>query len=473
MSRLGRVVGSFALVLAMLTGGYVMADIYDFVPGMLTLRERPPEPAPFPTPPGAVAPDTTQALAAGVSPLAPKVSNLAQVDALVADFVGKEEHLGPHIGIVLTDSITGQRIVELRPNDTFIPASTAKTLTSFAALDRLGPHHTFATTVVQDGVDTLTLVGGGDVLLSAGVGEPSQTVGHAGLADLADQTVTKLNAAGLTSVTLNLDDSVFSSPVIHGRWPNNSLGRGYVSAIMPLAIDGGKIPGTGGNSRSADPALDAANTFSTLLTERGIAVTGKVRRVNAPSSATEIARVESAPLWQLVDHLMSRSDNTVTEVVCRMIAAETGLPTNFSGGTQAVINQLNLAGLNTSGLKLSDCSGLAEGSSLTPNLLIELITKINTEPASPYLAVLTGMAQGGVDGTLVQRFTEGPARGQVRAKTGSLNSVTTLAGTLVTVDGRELIFAVLIDQAPIDQSWNTRATLDAFIQGLTRCGCTL
>ena len=122
-------------------------------------------------------------------------------------------------------------------------------------------------------------------------------------------------------------------------------------------------------------------------------------------------------------------------------------------------------------IKLVDASGLGAGSALPPQLLVDLVL-LSTAPTHPELReVATGMPIAGLSGTLADRFTTTAARGLVRAKTGSLPHVTSLAGTVVDADGRLLAFAVIADQTPDGGQWAPRATIDAFVTTLPGCGC--
>jgi D-alanyl-D-alanine carboxypeptidase/D-alanyl-D-alanine-endopeptidase (penicillin-binding protein 4) len=78
----------------------------------------------------------------------------------------------------------------------------------------------------------------------------------------------------------------------------------------------------------------------------------------------------------------------------------------------------------------------------------------------------------GYDGTLFDRGDDDPATapGTVRAKTGTLNGVHALAGTVVTTDGRLLAFAVLADAATGGEAAAEEA-LDEVAAELARCGC--
>ena len=81
------------------------------------------------------------------------------------------------------------------------------------------------------------------------------------------------------------------------------------------------------------------------------------------------------------------------------------------------------------------------------------------------------MPVAGLTGTLAERYTTTSARGLVRAKTGSLPGVTSLAGTVVDADGRQLLFAVLADQTPAGGQPAPRAAIDGFVARLAGCGC--
>src|SRR5690606_16436624 len=154
------------------------------------------------------------------------------------------------------------------------------------------------------------------------------------------------------------------------------------------------------------------------------------------------------------------------------VAAEAGLPASFEGATAAVLAAVGRLGVDTSTVRLADCSGLGDGSSVQPIVLVNLLLKI-VSPDNPHLRDLAvSLPVAGLSGTLHERFTVSPARGLVRAKTGSLPGVTSLAGTTVTKDGRLLVFVVMADKVPDGASWNARATVDAFTTRLTSCGCS-
>ncbi|MGY4643921.1 D-alanyl-D-alanine carboxypeptidase/D-alanyl-D-alanine endopeptidase [Cellulomonas sp. URHB0016] len=469
MNTAARATGIAALVLVLTAGAYVTADAHDVVPGPLTLAPTVAPAAPFPSAPGAVTPTDPAAALPALDPQAPlPASPVVQgmVDRLVGD-----PRLGTSVGVVVADQVTGEVVASHVPDQGRTPASTAKLVTAVAALSTLGADVTMPTRTVRGAPDEVVLVGGGDMMLAAGEGDPDATVGHAGLADLAAQTAKGLQLAGVASVRLTFDDSLFTGPAINPTWNPSDVAVGYVAPVTALAVDTAKMKDGEYPPRWPDPSLAAAKTFAQRLTEAGIAVTGAPTRGTAPEGAQQLGEVRSAPLDQVVHHFLDESDNTITEVVSRLVAIHEGLPASSEGGAQAVLHVAQVLGVDTTGAHLSDASGLGAGSVLPPDLLLGLL-RLTADPAHPALRdVATGMPIAGLTGTLADRYTTSPARGQIRAKTGSLPHVTALAGTVLDVDGRQLVFVVLADATPDGGQWAPRQLIDEFAASLAACGC--
>ncbi len=454
--RTVRVVGSVALVLVLAAGGYAAADAYDVVPGRLTLEPVPPTPAPFPTAPGATAP---RAVGVAVDPLDPDAP-LPSADAVtaLATALAADSRLGGSAGIVVTDVLTGRTLADVDGATPRTPASTTKVLTAFAAAAALDLEATLTTEVVQGAPGTIVLVGHGDMELAPDAGDPAAVVGRAGLGDLARATAQALAASGITQVALQLDDTLFTGPGWNPGWhPGHNQ---YVAPTAALAVDGGKTKDTPFAVRYPDPALQAATQFAALLTAQGITVTGPTRAV-APVGAVRLAAVESAPLREVVAHTIRESDNTVADVLGRLVAIARGLPATYTGATQAVVEQVG--GLvDTTGVRLADCSGLADGTLVPPRVLTDLLV-LGSAPGRPdLLPVIVDLPVSGWQGTLADRYVAGPARGLVRAKTGSLPGITSLAGTVLTTQGRLLAFAVIADRTPGGQDAQ-RLAIDDFV----------
>lgn len=467
MARGARVAGALVAVLVVGGVGYGVADAYDRVPGALTLAPPPPAPSPFPTPPAAVPPPELDvaATAATDAPVPDAAAVQADVDAAVV-----HPWMGTSVGVVVADQLTGEVLATSSPEVLREPASTAKILTAVAAVRALGGGTTVETAVVQEGSGRITLVAGGDVMLAAGAGDPTATNGRAGLADLADQTARALALAGVTEVSLGVDETVFSGPSVSPGWEPDSVSLGFVAPVTPLQVNIAKTREEPYPPRHADPSLHAAGVFADLLTERGVTVTATERRT-AADGALRIAAVQSAPVRDVAEYVLSTSDNTVAEALGRLVAVEQGLPGSFEGAARAVVAEVERLGVDLSGATLADASGLAEGSLLSAQQLVDVLRAASLDAG--LRTVVVDLPIGGWEGTLADRFLEAPGRGLVRAKTGSLPGTTSLAGTVVTVEGRDLLFAVLADATPPGGQLGPRRVIDALVQQVAGCDCPL
>jgi D-alanyl-D-alanine carboxypeptidase/D-alanyl-D-alanine-endopeptidase (penicillin-binding protein 4) len=406
----------------------------------------------------------------------PPAANLSQAMAgLTAETAGNA------LGVSVVDALTGQELLNSGAAGSHVPASTLKVLTAIAAIERLGVNHTLATTVQaqRTGPTTaqLTLVAGGDAMLAPGKGLPAAVNGRAGLGDLAQIAATELRRQGVTQVTLALDDTLFSGINIRPDWDWWPTAP-FVGPISPLAINTGHDgPGFDATTYNGDPAMAAAARFAdqfnhfggdTALTTPPVATVGAVTRAKAPAGTDEIARVESAPVGQLVGYQLANSDNTLAEVLGRLTALAAGQPATFEGAGQAIIQTVAGLGVDTPGLVLMDASGLSHASKIAPATLTQLLA-LAAGPDRPDLAVIArGLPVGGLEGTLLKRFTTQPAAGNVRAKTGTLTGVNSLAGYVQTAEGRELAFAILADDSAGIDAEQVRATIDAAVTELAK-----
>ena len=283
---------------------YGLADSLDIVPGPLTAASQSYETQPYPTP--SIPPDGQDA-PSGLDPDAP-APTATSLSSLANALASDSQVGGATTAVTVIDVATGETLLDTSSTP-LTPASSNKILTASAALSLLGPEHALTTKAVVSG-GTVTLVGGGDVLLAADAGDPDATVGHAGLGDLARSTAQALQARGVTSVNVALDDTLFTGPSWNSSWEGGN--EAWVAQIQPIMLDVTAHSHTGGYP--ADPAMEAAQTFSDQLASAGVTVSGDVSRSAAPSDATELASVASAPLADVLSVSLKASDNTMTEV---------------------------------------------------------------------------------------------------------------------------------------------------------------
>ncbi|QTE00026.1 D-alanyl-D-alanine carboxypeptidase/D-alanyl-D-alanine endopeptidase [Streptomyces cyanogenus] len=341
---------------------------------------------------------------------------------------------GPRSAAVV-DVTTGARLYGADAGRALIPASTTKIATAVAALSALGPDHRLTTrTALEPDTRELVLVGGGDPTLTA----HTRPDGWAGLRALAADTAGALDRRGIHEITLSYDTTLFTGPALHPIGVNDNL-----APVSALTVDEGRTDGSdrGPVTRVADPAADAAARFAGFLKDAGITTTSPGPS-KASTRAETLATVSSPPLSALVERMLTNSDNDIAEALARHTALAGGQPASFDGGAEAIATQLRKLGLPMAGAAFHDGSGLDRDDRLTADLLTALLVKAG-DPHRPGLRpVLTGLPVAGFTGTLSTRYTDGAA-GVVRAKTGTLTGVNTLAGTVVDKDGRLLAFAFL------------------------------
>src|SRR5690606_22545315 len=143
----------------------------------------------------------------------------------------------------------------------------------------------------------------------------------------------------------------------------------------------------------------------------------------------------------------------------RELARQTGGPATPAGASSAVMAGLEDLGLDTTGILFFDGAGYSARNRVSAAQLVEALrlslTDRNTED------FLQSLPVGALEGTVGGRFGGTPAAGLLRAKTGSLTGVTSLAGIVQTADGRVLVFAVLADGMPAGQE-RPRTAIDEF-----------
>lgn len=425
-------------------------------PALLAAPAVPPVPA-------TVLPATTGALT-GPAPV--DTALVAQVRAALGT-----RALGPDVAADVIDVATGTRIVGLAPTRPQKPASTLKLLTAVTVLRALGDDARLSTRVVQGATPRdVVLVGGGDATLTRAPA-PSPVAGQAArpasLSALVAATVKALHASGRGSVTVHVDDSLFTGPRTAAGWPSGYVSSGVIGPVSALSVDQGQRSASS-RSRDADPALAAGDAFVAGLRAAGITVLGAVTRVRAASGAQQLAEVQSPTVAQLVERMLTESDDTLAEALAHLAGGALGGAASFAGGAAATTATLTSLGVPVAGVHLEDGSGLSLQDVVPPATLVRTLAAIAADapPAGATAGVLwpasSGLPVAGATGTLALRFgasgtTQG--RGVVRAKTGTLTGVDCLAGLVRDPHGRLLAFAYLADRT-VGPQLDSRTALD-------------
>ncbi|GAA1570327.1 hypothetical protein GCM10009827_110180 [Dactylosporangium maewongense] len=374
--------------------------------------------------------------------------------------------LGPHITASVVDVATGQVLYSSEPDAAMTPASTTKVVTAVTALAARGPAYRIPTRVVagaQPG--EVVLIGGGDPTLA--VFQTPYYPGAARLDDLAAQVKKSLGDTAPTKVVYDM--SLFVGSGIGPGWDADATTEGSGAVITPLMTEGGRPNGGQYAKRYPQPDVQAAQAFAKML---GLPATAAVAGT-APAGAKELGKVESAPMVRLVESMLLQSDNVLADILARQVALAKNQPASFEGGAAAMRMVLEELNVPVTGYGLVDGSGFSRNDRLSPALLTTLLAMSARSDRADLHGIFGGLPVAGYSGTLTGRFVktqEGAgAAGLVRAKTGTLTGVNSLAGIVVDADGRTLAFAFMAD-ATTDRD-KAVVALDRVAAALAACGC--
>lgn len=397
--------------------------------------------------------------------------------AALADASAADPALGGRLAVSVVDVAERRPVLERAADVLLTPASTAKIVTAVAALTTLAPTVRLTTRVVAGSTPgEVVLVGGGDTTLARDAAS-QRSPQDARLDVLADQALAALGPTPVTRVVV--DDTLYPGPSTGPGWLPGYVAEGSVAPVDALSVDGGRVradqPG-----RVPDPGMAAGALVAVRLARGGPAV--PVARGRAPQGAAVLAQVQSPPVGQLVERMLTTSDNDLAETLARQVALALGRRADFDGVAaalaQATAPVLASLGVRGEAVRLVDGSGLSRDDAVAPGAFSRLLAGLLADPRPEQQArlgpLLGGLPVAGFDGTLADRFRRGPqvaGAGAVRAKTGTLRGVSSLAGVVRTRDGRLLSFAVMSDGVPDGGVLAAEQALDRFAAGLAACGC--
>ena len=266
-------------------------------------------------------------------------------------------------------------------------------------------------------------------------------------------TVTAARAAGAPT-TLGVEPHAAARPLANRTvttapgttqllWPEQRPGEPFltIAGTIPAGAPPARV-----NVAVGNPTLWFASVFRSRLLREGIEVTGEawdIDDVVPPpdrTAGTLLYVHRSAPLSVIAQPLLKESINLYAEAVLRLNA----------GGTVPATNDAALAGLRTrfdawgvaaDAQQLIDGSGLSRRDAISAEALLTVLRRMHDPSnASPFM---TGLPIAGVDGTLGTRMRNTPAEGNVRAKTGTMSNIRSMAGYVTTRDGERLAFVAM------------------------------
>lgn len=428
------------------------------------------------------------------------------------------------ISVYVRSMRDGNSLYSLNVNRPLTPASTMKVLTAEAALIYLGPDYRFSTQLLTDakGVKNGVLQGNLYVVLS---GDPTLTYND--LIDLMDT----LHSQQIQSIAGNIyiDNTAYDQSFYGPGWVWKDKNYCYAAPISASIINHNCIPfqitpsKTAGkpaqvvtsskyfyppirnsvitkSGRSNNCGLRLSNApgssiildgclskgryaygvsyvvtdvpeynralFKSLFAREGIDVYGTVTFGSAKDNLSLVGQHASKPLRVMIVDMLKKSDNIIAGALFKKIGQlYTRSPGSWENGSLAVSKILaKHAGVNTSGLRILDGSGLSPDNLTTSAQMMQVLDFAYHHYPTSYEFV-SALPIAGVDGTLKHRM--GNIARKVRAKTGTISGVVSLAGYAVSAQKETLAFVILINGNK-GYGWKYKALEDKIATALTR-----
>ena len=316
----------------------------------------------------------------------------------------------------LTDDVP---VYQFRERLHLRPASTMKCVTAIATLDKLGADYDFKTNLYYTGViDDSTQVLRGDLYCVGGM-DPM----------LSSSDLTEMVRAVRDLGIKTIEGSVYADLSFKDR---DRLGKGWCwdeknPNLSPVLVDGKD---------------EFTYRFSRKLEDMGVTLNGSTGERQLPANA-QLLTTRTHSIRQVLHRMMKVSDNLYAESMFYQLAANGGTRWASAKTARQYENDLfSRIGLNPRDYNVADGSGLSLYNYVTTELEVKLLRYVYQHP-DIYEAYLEAQPIAGVDGTLRSRMRGTAAAGNVKAKTGTVKGVSSLAGYLTASNGHLLCFSII------------------------------
>jgi serine-type D-Ala-D-Ala carboxypeptidase/endopeptidase (penicillin-binding protein 4) len=430
--------------------------------------------------------------------------NVAQLPPAVIRAMNQSGVPASNLSILVRDASTSETVVELNANTARSPASTIKVLTTFAALDMLGPAYTWKTHAylggrVSNGVlnGDLILVGGGDPFMTSERWWAFvQEIRELGLAKITgDVVIDNTYFAPIPDSRADFDDQPYRSynvipdalmvnfqtsrftlaantqrnrpQVVVNPLPANleiknqlrvGPGRcqGYNRGVTfdtpendpKTIVIGGVLAAACGNYSIARAIMTAPEyaygTFRTLWNESGGAIDGAMRLEKRAADARHLHTFDSVSLAEIIRLVNKYSNNVMARHLLLTLGAEKfGAPASAESGRNAVRAWLVGRNIDMPGFVLENGSGLSRNERVTARGLADVLDAAWHSPFMPEFAASLPLAA--TDGTLRNRFRAAGMQGRLRLKTGRIDNVNALAGFVNAASGKTYVVVIILN----------------------------
>lgn len=321
------------------------------------------------------------------------------------------------LGMMIYDLDADSAIYRFNEHQSMRPASTMKVITAIAAIDKLGGSYQFKTEMCYTGeVKNNTLTG--DIYCVGGFDPRFNS-------DDLNAFIESIRKMGVDTIRGNLyaDKSMKDSATLGEGWcwdDDNPV-------LSPLII-----------SRK-DVFMER---FAKELREAGVVVEASIGEKKKPEDAFCICN-RFHTIDQVLMKMLKESDNLYAESMFYQIASSTGNRPATAKSARAVIKRLiNKIGLDPSRYNIADGSGLSLYNYVTAELEVMML-RYAYRNGNIYLHLLPALPIAGEDGTLRCRMRGSFTNGNVRAKTGTVTGISSLAGYCTASNGHRLCFSII------------------------------
>lgn len=336
----------------------------------------------------------------------------ARLDAILKSRQFQTTQIALQVYDLTADSV----IYQYNERQQMRPASTMKMINAVTSLDRLGGSYQFKTRLYYTGkVDSCVLRGN---LYCKGGMDPAFNV------DDLNAFVESVKKLGVDTIRGNIYADLSMKDT--DRWGEGWCWDDDNPSLSPLLV--------GKKDRFM-------SRFVKELRDAHIVFIGDTLRATTPAGATELcARFHT--MDQILMRMMKNSDNLYAESMFYQLAALGNRKATAKTGREHVNRLIQKVGLNPGNYYIADGSGLSLYNYVSAELEVAFL-RYAYRNNNIYTPLLTSMPIAGVDGTLENRMRTGFARGNVKAKTGTVTGVSALAGYLTAANGHRLCFSII------------------------------
>jgi D-alanyl-D-alanine carboxypeptidase/D-alanyl-D-alanine-endopeptidase (penicillin-binding protein 4) len=347
----------------------------------------------------------------------------------------------------VSDSCTsfhvGGKIIISRPSkNNLSPASGMKLFVASVALDKLGANYRYKTTVYGDLLNgevkgNLYVRGGGDPLVATDMYAKRLAIASQPYTSL-DRFADQIQRAGIKNVdgTIVVDDSRYDRKRSVQSW-----GERYIPIqVAPLsALEINDNHGDNLIGLAGDPAIYFGTRLQQALQNRGVVFgDDEVKTGAVPTNSIVLATATSHPLFEIVDDMLTNSNNTTAELLVKELGRKYKGEGTTAAGLAFIKNWIVGKQIDNDRYVQADGSGLSDQDAASCQTLNELIDANIGD-------IRKGFAIAGETGTLRTRLKGTPAESLIHAKTGTLNGAASLSGFVQAKEAPLVTFSLISD----------------------------